>query len=165
MTSNVFAQLIASPAAQKGKAQVKAAPKAHAKNKGAAKTTRKADAGAVKTPIRFAVQDFARPKAGNLLAAHTAAFLSLSGMLDGKGVAKTTATKILGARAVQYHTNNGNFDHTADGLILTPKGEEFFVTRNLAVDPEALAAYEAFFTDGKQNPAINIKTPGSIITL
>lgn len=162
----MYDQLIAKPA------NASATTKAQRKNGGSTKpaakggkTVRKGDAGAVKTAIRFAVQDFARPRAGSLLAAHTAAFLGLSGMLDGAPIAKSVATKIIGARAVQYHTNNGNFEHTAQGLTLTDKGAEFFVTRNLTADPEALAAYEAFFTSGKLNPAINVKTPGSVVTL
>lgn len=164
---NVFAQLIAAPAAAKGKAQVKAAPKAHAKGaKGAAKTVRKADAGtAPRSQIKFAVQDFARPSAGAALYAHTSAFLALSGLADGAPCAKAIASKILGARAVQYHTNNGNFTHTEKGLMLTDKGFEFFAVRMTQTDPEMMAAYSEFFIKGQQNAAINVKTPGSIVAL
>lgn len=118
---------------------------------------------AAKTEIRFAVQDFARPRAGASLYAHTSAFLELSGMADGKPLPKAQASKIIGARAVQYHTANGNFEQTDKGLILTEKGEMFFISR--ATDLELLAAYRAFFTDGKVNPAINVKTAGAVVTL
>ena len=111
---------------------------------------------AVKTEIRFAVQDFARPRAGATLIAHTAAFLEMSGMADGKPMPKAQAAKIIGARAVQYHTGNGNFEQTDKGLMLTEKGEMFFMSR--AADLELLAAFRAFFADGKVNPAINVKT-------
>lgn len=157
----MFDQLIAKPAAS---ATVAPATKART-TRTATPKAKQTKAVPAATSIKFAVQDFARPKAGNMLAAHTAAFLGMSGMLDGAAFPKAQATKVLGARAVQYHTNNGNFAQTSAGLTLTEKGMEFFATRSLVADAEGIAAYETFFAKGGTNPAINVKTEGSIVKL
>lgn len=139
---------VAAKAPAKGKAQRKAAP-------------------AVKAPaacaIRFAVVDFARPSAGAALAAHTQAFLDMSGIASGDAFPKAQATKIIGARAVQYHLGNGNFTQVEKGLKLSEKGELFFLSRN--VDPELFAAYSAFFASGAINEAINVKAATSVVKL
>lgn len=160
----MFDQLIARPAAS-ATATTKQAPKARTTRAATPKAKQATKAVPAATAIKFAVQDFARPKAGNMLAAHTAAFLGMSGMLDGAAFPKAQATKVLGARAVQYHTNNGNFAQTSAGLTLTDKGMEFFATRSLVADAEGIAAYETFFAKGGTNPAINVKTEGSIVKL
>lgn len=127
--------------------------------KRAAKTTPKAS-----TPtLAYAIVDYARPTAGNALAAHTAAFLELSGMSYGKACPKATATKVIGARAVQYHTNNGNMDATDTGLALTPKGVAFFSSRT--VDAEQLKAFTAYMATGQLNDAVNVKSESARVKL
>ena len=122
--------------------------------------TRKGSASKAKqatsaSAIKFAITDFARPSAGNLLIAHTAAFLGLSGMANEQAFPKAQAQKIIGARAVQYHLGNGNFEATDKGLILTEKGFLFFATRQ--ADLELLAAYELVMTTGKHAPTVIVK--------
>jgi hypothetical protein len=141
-----------------------AKPAANVAAKPASKAKPKAAAKVAQTPvaIKYAVADFARPSAGNALAAHTAAFLTLSGISD-RPVARAQCVKVIGARAVQYHVGNGNFQPTASGLALTDKGAEFFASR--AVDPELFAAYSEVFTTGKVNDVANVKTPSSVVKL
>lgn len=153
--------IIAGATKQASKAAAsKAAPKAP---KG--KQTRAAAPAVVATrsAIKFAVVDFARPSAGNALAAHTQAFLDMSGLASGDAFPKAQATKIIGARAVQYHLGNGNFTQVEKGIKLTEKGELFFLSRN--VDAELFAAYSTFFASGKVNDAINVKAETSIVKL
>lgn len=149
-------QLIAKPAAPAVVAKPASA------SKPAAKRTASKPAP-VKTEIRYAIQDFARPRAGAALIAHTAAFLELSGLSDGKALPKAQAVRIIGARAVQYHTDNGNFQQTPEGLKLTEKGEFFFISR--AADPELMAAFREVFTTGKINATANVKTEASRVAL
>lgn len=138
------------------KAATKAAPVKKNAAKPATKASAKATAKAAPQGIKYAVSDFARPQAGRALAAHTAAFLGLSGMATGDAVPRAFASKVIGARAVQYHTGNGNFEATPDGLKLTEKGEIFFMSR--AIDPELLAAYESVMQSGAVNDLANVKT-------
>jgi hypothetical protein len=154
----MFDQLIA-------KTSTATATKAPAKARTMRKATVAKVAPATSTGIRFAVaQGVGRPVAGNALKAHTAAFLNASGMADGNPFAKATATKIIGARAVQYHLENGNFEHTDAGLIVSLKGAVAF-TAFRSVDPELQKAYETFFKNGEMNPAINVKNSASIVKL
>lgn len=149
-------QLIAKPAAPATVAKPASA------SKPAAKRTSSKPAP-VKCEIKFAIQDFARPRAGATLVAHTAAFLELSGLADGKAMPKQQAARIIGARAVQYHTDNGNFEQTPEGLILTEKGVMFFISR--AADLEMLAAFREVMTTGKVNALANVKTEAARIAL
>lgn len=162
----MFDQLIAKPAAQ---APAKSAPAtrkgASATRKGTSKGASKPQQAPAASGIKYAVQDFARPVAGSRLAAHTAAFLSASGMIGGGAFPKAQAAKIIGARAVQYHTSKGNFVQTAEGLKLTDKGVDFFVLRPVQVDQEALAAYESFFANGQPNESVGIKGESHIVKL
>lgn len=149
-------QLIAKPAAPATVAKPASA------SKPAAKRTSSKPAP-VQCAIKFAIQDFARPRAGAALIAHTAAFLELSGLADGRAMPKAQAARIIGARAVQYHTDNGNFQQTEKGLILTEKGELFFVSRN--ADAELMAAFREVMTTGKINAMANVKTEAARIAV
>ncbi len=156
----MFAQLTAKTATQA--ATVKPASKASSKP-AAKRTVSKAKPAAVSMEIKYAIQDFARPRAGAALIAHTAAFLELSGLADGKAVPKAQAAKIIGARAVQYHTDNGNFEPTDKGLTLTEKGTMFFISR--VTEPELLFAYREVLTTGKVNALANVKTEAARIAI
>jgi hypothetical protein len=99
-----------------------------------------------------------------MLFAHTEAFLTLSGLMDGKAFDIPKATKILGNTAIKYHSNNGNFNKGINGLVLTPKGIAFFNARGKA-NPELVNAYIDFFDNGKVNEKINIKAESSRVIL
>lgn len=111
--------------------------------------------------IKYAIEDFARPQAGAALAAHTAAFLALSGMSDGKAYPRAMATKVIGPRAISYHLGNKNFELTEDGLALTAKGINAMSART--IDAEKFAAFSEFFKTGELNDAINVKTEAARI--
>lgn len=128
------------------------------KGKTEAKTTQATPAVA---PITHALQDYARPKAGAALFAHTHAFLVHSGIASGAAFPKAKAVQIVGATAVKYHTGNGNLAATPEGLKLTPKGQAAFSVRGL--DPEYLAAFVEVLTTGKINDKANAKTAASIV--
>ena len=98
--------------------------------------------------IRFSLEPMTgRPSAGSKLFAHTAAFMLVSGLLEGKPVSRTVARQVIGDTAISYHAKRGNFEKTADGLMLTAKGETYFAERD--ADLEAVEAYAAFFVTGK----------------
>lgn len=118
----------------------------------------------IQNAIKFAVADFARPRAGAALAAHTHAFLTLSGMADGSAVPAPMVRAIIGPRAVQYHKDNGNFTATDEGLILSEKGEFFFFQRGEA-DPELVKAYTEVMTKGTTNERANVKSEAARIAL
>ena len=106
--------------------------------------------------LKFTILDYKRPQRGHALAAHTAAFLTLSGMADGKAYPRALAIKSLGETAVKYHTGNGNFCRTADGLTISEQGYEFFTFRT-AVDPELLAAYTEALSKATPNALIRLE--------
>lgn len=153
------------PAAKKAapaKVATKKATSAPAKKASAAKApTKTAQAKAPAVAIKYAIEDFARPTAGASLAAHTAAFLALSGMTEGKATPRALASRVIGPRAIAYHLSIGNFETTSEGLALTAKGHNFMSART--VDAEKVAAYAAFFKDGKVNDSINVKSAGHVV--
>lgn len=114
--------------------------------------------------IKFAIADYARPKAGAALFAHTAAFLALSGINAGQAYPKSKAAQIIGQTAVKYHSANGNFEQTAEGLKLTDKGRAFFAARP-AVDKELHAAFVEVMTEGKINEKANVKAETSRVAV
>lgn len=115
--------------------------------------------------IKYAVADFARPTAGAALAAHTHAFLTLSGIAEGKPYPKAKAVQVLGARAVGYHLREKeNFRQTDEGLLLTEKGELFFIHRGQA-DAELVKAYSEVLTKGAVNAAANVKTEAARVAI
>jgi hypothetical protein len=114
--------------------------------------------------IKFAIADYARPKAGAALFAHTAAFLALSGINAGQAYPKSKAAQIIGQTAVKYHSANGNFEQTAEGLKLTDKGRAFFAARG-ETDKELLAAFTEVMTEGKVNDKANVKAESSRVAV
>ena len=93
-----------------------------------------------------------RPAAGNgagLLAAHTSAFLALSGLADGKPVPRATMLRAWGPTAVQYHVANCRIEQTEAGYILTDFGREFFALRETGIDKEARAMFLDLLSTGK----------------
>lgn len=119
------------------------------KTRAARKTTTKVIAKPA-PKIAYVLHDYARPVAGARLAAHTAAFLTLSGMASGAPCPSATAIKVIGPTAVKYHRLNGNWESTAEGLKLTAKGVASFASRG-APDPELFAAYQDVLVNGTVN--------------
>ena len=139
----------------KGKQAAQKTEQAAQKTEQAAQKTEQAAQEA--TPgIKFAIADYARPRAGAALFAHTAAFLALSGINAGQAYPKSKAAQIVGQTAVKYHSANGNFEQTAEGIKLTDKGRAFFAARGEA-DKELLAAYVSVMTTGQVNDKANVK--------
>ena len=128
-----------------------------------APTQEPAPAAAPKT-LAYAIEDYARPHAGAALFAHTAAFFALSGIAEGKAYPKSKAVQVIGQTAVKYHTKNGNFEHTAEGVKLTDKGRAFFAARP-AVDPELFAAFEAVLSTGELNDKANVKAESARVAI
>lgn len=114
--------------------------------------------------ITHAISDYARPKAGAALFAHTQAFMVLSGLAAGAAYPKAKAVQVIGPTAVKYHSQNGNLAATEKGLTLTAKGQAFFAARG-AADPEYVAAFTEVLTTGKTNDKANAKTAASIVAL
>ena len=114
--------------------------------------------------IAFAIVDYARPKAGAALFAHTAAFLELSGLNAGQAYPKSKAVQVIGQTAVKYHASNGNLEQTAEGVKLTDKGRAFFAARP-AVDKELHAAFIEVLTEGKVNDKANVKAESSRVAV
>lgn len=154
----------ASKAPVKKAAAKNAKPAEKATAKPAAKPAAKVAAKTAAKPaqaIKYAIEDFARPQAGAALAAHTAAFLALSGMNDGKACPRALATKVIGPRAISYHIGNKNFEVTEEGIALTAKGINAMNART--IDAEKFAAFSEFFKNGALNESINVKTEGARI--
>jgi hypothetical protein len=122
---------------------------------------------ATNSPLSFAIVDYARPKAGAALFAHTSAFLKLSGMNEGKAYPRNTAVQVVGQTAVKYHAANGNFESTSAGLTLTAKGQAFFMARNAShpINPELEAAFVEVMTTGNLNDKANVKSTHSRVAI
>lgn len=85
---------------------------------------------AVGKAIKFYVMiEGARPSAGNRLAAHTDAALRFLNMANQEPARKQAVVSLFGARAVQYHENNGHFEQKNGMVNLTKKGFNFFKGR------------------------------------
>lgn len=136
------------------KTQTPAAAKVNAKARTGAKPKAvKSSAGA----IRFTIVQAARPGSGELLASYTAAWLSLSGMADGAAIPSKVVRAIAGDTAYAYHTRNGNFERTPEGVKLTDAGLMHFIgggNRNIRSNPEYEAGYIAVLTNGKPNEQV-----------
>lgn len=129
-----------------------------------APTQEQAPAAAAPKTLAYAIADYARPKAGAALFAHTAAFFALSGINEGKAYPKAKAVQVIGQTAVKYHTGNGNLEHTAEGVKLTDKGRAFFAARP-AVDPELFAAFESVLSTGAVNDKANVKAEAARVAI
>jgi hypothetical protein len=71
-----------------------------------------------------------RPGSGVLLFAYTEAVLQLLDMYAGAEIEKATLSKIMGATAIQYHTNKCTLARLDNGrYILTSAGKAFFAER------------------------------------
>lgn len=129
-------------------------------------STKPATVGTSK-PLSFAIVDYARPKAGAALFAHTSAFLKLSGMNDGSAYPKAKASQIVGQTAIKYHTSNGNFESTNVGIKLTSKGIAFFTARNAShpINLELEAAFVDVLTNGTVNDKANVKSIASRVAI
>lgn len=158
----MFDQLIAKTAT--AAATVKAAPKARTVRAATPAKVKAAPAAKVANAIKFAIGQGFRPKAGAALKAQTSAFLNLSGMATGGAFPKAGAVKVIGARAVQYHMENGNFEQSEDGLLLSDKGA-FLFTLYREADPELVKAFETFFKTGALNEAIGVKNAAVVVKL
>lgn len=111
--------------------------------------------------LSFIVTALARPTSGARLAAHTRAFMELSGMLDGKPVPKAIAIKAIGPTAIKYHTGQGNIAHTEAGLSLTEFGAAYFAARR-AADPEMVKGYRQIMTTGAMVDSLGVKVAAAV---
>jgi hypothetical protein len=137
--------------------KVKPVPKAVAKT--VIKHAHKPAAGAEK--LTHFIQDFARPKHGAALFAHTQVFLDLSGIAGGKAYPRSKAAQVIGSTAVKYHLSNTNLEATSEGLKLTDKGYMFFSARP-TVDPELVKAFTDVLTTGHLNAVANVKSTTAV---
>lgn len=99
----------------------------------------------------FILSGAARPSAGTRLASHTAAVLSLTGMIDGETrIPAAELRQLIGETAFGYHARKGNFDRSAEGVKLSDEGVLHFIQRpSIVADPEMTAAYETILRTGK----------------
>lgn len=125
------------------------------------RTVRKAPA---KPAIKFLVADFARPTQGHALAGFTAAWMTLTGILKGAAVPRATLVRIAGETAINYHTRNGNFEKTEQGLKLSAKGVEFFAARGDQA-PEIRAGFETIMTTGKLDERAPVKNAKAVMAI
>lgn len=116
---------------------------------------------AAATKLTHFIQDFARPKHGAALFAHTQVFLELSGIAGGKSYPRAKAVQVIGGTAVKYHLANTNLEATAEGLKMTDKGYMFFSSRP-TVDPELVKAFADVLSTGHLNAAANVKTTTAV---
>lgn len=130
-----------------------AAPKAATPAKKAGRTVRKAPA---KPALAFMLHPYARPSAGNRLAAYTSAWMFLTGMAEGKPVAGALVRELAGDTAIAWHIKQGNFERTAEGIKLTDVGMSAFGSR--IVDPEIANGFLAVLTKGEASDAAGIKS-------
>jgi hypothetical protein len=89
----------------------------------AVKVDRKAKAKQYKD-IEFNV----RGSGAHKLFAHTAAWLQLTGLIDGES-APVELVEDLGGSALRYHTKQGNFEQSQGRVTLTQKGTAKFIAR------------------------------------
>lgn len=132
-------------------------------NKTASKTGRKTEAQTMKAQekapqikagaIKFGIHNGSRPAAGRLLFAFTHAWLSLSGMAEGKAYSKAQAVKVAGSTAISYHIGNGNIEEKGGAISLTAKGQNFFKARS--VDAKACGAYVEALKTGQPQDGIS----------
>jgi len=113
--------------------------------------------------LRFYIAPAFRPTAGERLAAHTAVFLEHSGLFAGKAIPKAKAHTVIGARAIKWHMDQGNFHYTAQGLALTELGKAAFAKR--AINDEYKAAYTAVLVEGKIHDGAGVTNPAFILPL
>lgn len=122
------------------------------------KSSKSAKSPAAKSGIRFALKDAYRPGSGSALASYTVAWLALSGMDDGALLPAKVVRKIAGETAFGYHTRNGNFERTPDGIKLSETGFAHFgnmgANRNIRPDPEMVKAYTETLSSGKTNAMV-----------
>lgn len=115
-----------------------------------------------KTMNLFVFKEIMRPSHGKALLAHTLAALQVLGMTGPRrpAVAEAALTKVIGARAVRYHSEKtGNMEATALGSIrLTEEGVNFFNTRvrDGRVEQGMVDGYVTLLKTG-ENPALRVR--------
>ena len=149
-------------AAKKLLAATKAADKAAAAKIEAAKIEAAKNATTIPA-LKYALIDYCRPSAGGALFAHTQAFFELSGLSTGGAYAKAKALQVIGNTAIKYHSSNGNFETTDQGLKLTAKGQAFFAIR--PINAELKNAFIEVMTTGKPNDKANVKAESSRVLI
>ena len=142
-------------------AQIKKVSKVATVAKKAAPTVKRTVRKAPANRVKFIIEDFARPSQGSRLAAFTAAWLTLTGLTKGNAVSRGTLVKIAGETAINYHTRNGNFEKTEQGLKLSDKGVMFFEARG-DVMPDMRAGFEVVLSTGKLDDRAEVKNPKAI---
>ncbi len=138
----------------KAKAVTKPATKVAAKP-AAKRTVRKAPQKPV-DQVKFVITT--RPSAGARLAGYTAAWMKLSGFINGAPMSRNRMVAIAGETAVAYHTRQGNFERTEAGMILTEQGKAHFAIRGDQA-PDYRAGFEVLMTTGKLDPRTDVVNP------
>jgi hypothetical protein len=95
-----------------------------AKQARAVKSASKPAAKPFKTEIKFVV----RGDGARKLFAHTAAWMELTGLIEGKS-APVELIRALGGSALSYHTKQGNMEQSQGMVKLTVKGLNHFKAR------------------------------------
>lgn len=124
--------------------------------------------------LTHAIRDNFRPGSGGALFAHTSVFLTHAG-IDKTPMPRATVETFIGARAIKWHTESGNFEIVADrrdaggkltqrgGLMLTPKGVETFGKRK--PDPELFSAFENVLCRGEMDDRAGVKNTTAIVAV
>lgn len=137
-----------------------AAAPTQAKTKGANKPTAKtAQKPAAPAGIRYAIKPAYRPGSGAALASYTIAWMTETGMFEGKPVPTSLIRKLGGDSMIRHHTKQGNIEPTKDGYVLTGAGMMHFApgasaNRNIRANPEYVQAYVDAFTQGKTSDLV-----------
>lgn len=151
----------AKPAKVAEQKPAKPATKAASTKTAAAKTAAKAAPKVTaKTSIAYGLHDGSRPCAGRYLFAFTHAWLSASGLGEGKAYPKAQAIQVAGSTAISYHSGNGNLENKGGMLTLSSKGLNFFKARVIEgrVDMKLAESYMQALKSGKPDDTIGIKS-------
>ena len=108
----------------------------------------------VATPaIKYRMLQGFRPGSGSALFAHTAAFLELSGMDQGKRLPSKYVESIIGPAAIKHHLKaTGFFEVNASGLAVSPLGIDAFALRS--INPELKQAFIDILATGKTDKVV-----------
>lgn len=121
--------------------------------------------------VKFRISPLGRPTSGARLFAHTAAFLTASGMFTGAARPRSEVKAVIDETAFGYHRKLGNIEETPAGTILTEQGKAFFAAREKVgsrqyVSPELKAAFLAALTEGKHDgDRLGFKNPAALVKI
>ena len=113
--------------------------------------------------IKFRMLQGFRPQAGGLLYAHSAAFIKLTGMREGRRVSAEFFKLVMGPVAYRHHVDANNPRWTGF-MVQTDKGVELteggkMNTHWINANPEHVAAFIDILSTGSTDRAIPPATP------